>query len=175
MKFNNLSKWLLWWPKTPAPNLFRVIGGHATWHALFPPLYGRVFFFSILCCSSSELLYIKWFRQVWLQTRYESRPKYRILLYSWLPTGTYHTNLVIWKKRIWAIFSMENPLYMLKSYFSGRNLAKFCPQKNTAVWGRISEYQKSTPVKKLSVLWGTPISHSLWISGNFPGVGGDYM
>jgi hypothetical protein len=67
---------------------------------------------------------------------------------------------------------MENPLYILKSYFSGRNLAKFCPKKGTAVWGSISEYQKSPPVKKPSVLWGTPISHSLWISGNFPGVGG---
>ncbi len=61
---------------------------------------------------------------------------------------------------------------MLKSYFSGRNLAKFCPQKSTAVWESISEYRKSPPVKKPTVLWGTPISHSLWISGNFPGVGG---
>jgi hypothetical protein len=38
-----------------------------------------------------------------------------ILLYSWLPHGTYHTNLVIWKKftqnlvRITPIFSMKNP------------------------------------------------------------------
>jgi len=29
----------------------------------------------------------------------------------------------IW--RILAIFSMENPLYRSKSYFSGRNLARF--------------------------------------------------
>jgi hypothetical protein len=26
---------------------------------------------------------------------------------------------------------MRNPLYRLKSYFPGRNLAKFCPKKNT--------------------------------------------
>jgi len=61
---------------------------------------------------------------------------------------------------------------MLKSYFSGRNLAKFYPKKSTAVWGSISEYRKSPPVKKPTVLWGPPISHSLWISGNFPGVEG---
>jgi hypothetical protein len=33
----------------------------------------------------------------------------------------------IWQ--IWAIFSMENPLYWSKSYFSGRNLAKFQKKK----------------------------------------------
>jgi hypothetical protein len=30
---------------------------------------------------------------------------------------------------IWAIFSMENPLYKMKSYFSSQILAKFHPQK----------------------------------------------
>ncbi len=37
---------------------------------------------------------IWWFSQIWLQIRYESRgKKSRILLYSWLPTRTYHKNL----------------------------------------------------------------------------------
>jgi hypothetical protein len=38
------------------------------------------------------------FSQIWLHTRYESRKKEkekRILLYSWLPTETYHKNLAI--------------------------------------------------------------------------------
>jgi hypothetical protein len=53
-----------------------------------------------------------------------------ILLFSWLTTGTDHKNLTNWgpKKRkkknfkvwrIWVIFSTKNPLYRLKSYFSG--------------------------------------------------------
>jgi len=39
-------------------------------------------------------------------TRYEIRKKVRILLYSWLRTGTHHKNLVIWKpffKKIWQV------------------------------------------------------------------------
>ncbi len=48
----------------------------------------------------------------------------RILQYSWLPNGTYHKNLAIWKKKILQnlvnlVFSMKNPLCKLKSYFSG--------------------------------------------------------
>jgi hypothetical protein len=34
---------------------------------------------------------------------------------------------------IWAIFFLENPLYRLKLYFSGRNLANFAKTK-TLVW-----------------------------------------
>jgi hypothetical protein len=35
---------------------------------------------------------------MWLRTRYESiLKKNRILLYSWLPTGTYYKNMVILK------------------------------------------------------------------------------
>jgi hypothetical protein len=56
--------------------------------------------------------------------------KTHVLLYSWLPAGTYHIFLVfleffpleIWQ--IWAIFVLKNTLYMPKSYFSGQNLAK---------------------------------------------------
>jgi len=61
--------------------------------------------------------------------------KRKIFLCSQLPIGTYHKNLAIWKLfvlEIWrflAIFSMENTLYKLKSYFSGRNLAKISPKK----------------------------------------------
>jgi len=60
--------------------------------------------------------------------------KTRFLVYSWLPTGTYHQNLAIWIFffKIWQIqanFSMKNPLHNLKSYFSGWNFAKFRPQK----------------------------------------------
>jgi hypothetical protein len=36
----------------------------------------------------------------------------------------------IWQ--IWEIFSMENPLYRSKSYFSNQHLTKFRPNKNTA-------------------------------------------
>jgi hypothetical protein len=54
-----------------------------------------------------------------------------ILLYSWLPTWTYHKNLVnldffiFWNLSNLGHFAMENSLYRLRSYFSGRNLAKF--------------------------------------------------
>jgi hypothetical protein len=49
--------------------------------------------------------------------------------------------LAIWKNksfkiwRIWAIFFIKNPLYRLKSYFSGQSLAKFRPIKNDASKG----------------------------------------
>jgi hypothetical protein len=33
--------------------------------------------------------------QIWLHSRYERRQNKEILLYSWLPTGTYHKNLAI--------------------------------------------------------------------------------
>jgi hypothetical protein len=36
----------------------------------------------------------------------------------------------IWQ--IWAIVSMENPLYRSKSYFSGQHFAKFHKKENTA-------------------------------------------
>jgi hypothetical protein len=51
--------------------------------------------------------------------------KNRILLFSWLPTGTSHENLANLGQ-----FFQENPLYKLKSYFSGRNLTKFRQKKN---------------------------------------------
>jgi hypothetical protein len=63
------------------------------------------------------------------------KKKNRILLYSWLPPETYHKNMAIWKLIfseiwwIWAIFSMENPLYRWKSYFPGRNLTRFRQKK----------------------------------------------
>jgi hypothetical protein len=60
--------------------------------------------------------------------------KIRILLYSWLLIGIYHKNLMIWIlfcfkiSQIWVnFFSMKNPFYRLKSYFSGQNLLKFHP------------------------------------------------
>jgi hypothetical protein len=57
------------------------------------------FILRILWCSQSDDHPKKSFRQIWLHTRYESRKKKnRIVLYSWLPTGTYHNNLVMWKK-----------------------------------------------------------------------------
>jgi hypothetical protein len=61
------------------------------------------------------------------------------LLYSWLPTGTYHKKLAIWYFfsfeiwRTWAKFSMKNPLVRSKSYFPGQNLAKFS-DKQITVW-----------------------------------------
>jgi hypothetical protein len=47
-----------------------------------------------------------------------------------------------WKPRFFInlaefgpFFLIENPLYRLKSYFSGQNLGKFCPpKKNTAYY-----------------------------------------
>jgi hypothetical protein len=51
----------------------------------------------------------------------KGKNKNRILLYSWLPTGTIHKNLAIleifFKKKsgeFGPIFSMENPLYRWK-------------------------------------------------------------
>jgi hypothetical protein len=73
---------------------------------------------------------IRWFSQIWLQTRYENRKKpesFYILGYLpeliikiWRFTKTF---VEIW--RIWATISLGNPLYRWKSYFWGRNLAKF--------------------------------------------------
>jgi hypothetical protein len=34
---------------------------------------------------------------MWLHTRYEGKKKKEILMYSWLPFGTYHKNMAIWK------------------------------------------------------------------------------
>ncbi len=55
----------------------------------------------------------------------------------------------IW--RMWAIFSMENPVYRSKSYFRSR----FCPKKNTAtnrlyglVWDRATYKAQATHLKK---------------------------
>jgi hypothetical protein len=88
----------------------------------------------------------KTFSQIWLQTRSQSRKKNtRILLYSWLPTGTY----IIKFWRFWNFLWVENlansglfffpcnfflktywnPLCRSKPYFSLRNLAKFRPEK----------------------------------------------
>jgi hypothetical protein len=62
------------------------------------------------------------------------KKKIKILLYSWVPIGTYHKNVKIWNLFIYIsksgdfgpFFFMENPLYRSKSYFSGPNfLAKF--------------------------------------------------
>ncbi len=58
--------------------------------------------------------------------------KNRILLYSWLPTGTQHKNLAIWNFLFFEIgelgpFFPQKILYGFKSYFSGQNLTKFPP------------------------------------------------
>ncbi len=56
--------------------------------------------------------------------------KNRILLYSWLPTVSYHMTLAMWNFFSWksgeygAFFPMKDPLYRSKSYFSGRGLEK---------------------------------------------------
>jgi hypothetical protein len=56
--------------------------------------------------------------------------KNKIILYSWLPIGTYHKNLAIKKNYLEnlvksGLFCMENPIYSLNSYFSSQNLVKF--------------------------------------------------
>jgi hypothetical protein len=58
----------------------------------------------------------------------------RILLYSWLPTGSYHKIMAIliflsFKFGEFGSFSCENSLYRLKSYFPGRNLMKLAHKK----------------------------------------------
>jgi hypothetical protein len=83
------------------------------------------FFFSILWCSWKWRSSIIWFRQIWLQTRYE-----RILKKESFYILGYLLELTIKIWRIWAIFlSMENPLYRLESLFSGQNLVKIRPDK----------------------------------------------
>jgi hypothetical protein len=54
-------------------------------------------YFFPFCDVAEMAISIRWFSQIWPQTRYEITKKIRILLYSWLPTGTYHKNLAIWK------------------------------------------------------------------------------
>jgi len=65
-----------------------------------------------------------------LDMKVGKKKRERILLYSWLPTRTYHKNLATGgeKKSLksgkFAFFSfqMKNPLYRSKIYFPGRNL-----------------------------------------------------
>jgi hypothetical protein len=64
------------------------------------------------------------------------KKKTRILLYSRLPTGTYHENLAIWKLflkksgEFGSLFFHEKSfINRLKSYFSSRNLIKFHHRK----------------------------------------------
>jgi len=58
----------------------------------------------------------------------------------WLPAGTDHKNLAIWNfilffeigRILGHFFSMENPLYRLKSYsFFRLKFGEFLPQKKT--------------------------------------------
>ncbi len=81
---------------------------------------------------------IRWFSQIWLHTRYESRKKTEsfyilgcllelIIKIWWFGKNSFE----IW--RIWAIFSTEYPSYRLKSYFPGWNLVKLHPKKNHCV------------------------------------------
>jgi hypothetical protein len=61
---------------------------------------------------------IRWFSQICLNTRYENTA---ILLYSWLPTETYHKNLAIWSFfffEIWQIWALFFPWKIL---WRGRN------------------------------------------------------
>jgi hypothetical protein len=61
------------------------------------------------------------------------KTKNKILLYSWLPIGTYHKNVAIWSffpsksgEFRFFFFPMKDPSYRLKSYFQveiWRNLA----------------------------------------------------
>jgi hypothetical protein len=66
--------------------------------------------------------------------------KHRILLYSWLPTGTYLKNLAIWhcfplkSGEFGPIFPWKNLcVYRSKSYFSGWNLTKSHQNKKTLI------------------------------------------
>jgi hypothetical protein len=66
--------------------------------------------------------------------------KTRILLYSCLPTGIYNKNLAIVILNFFCksgdfgfFFPVKNPFYKSKSYFSGRNLAKFLQNKRS-IW-----------------------------------------
>jgi len=60
-----------------------------------------------------------------------------LLLYSWLPTETYHKNLetIFFPKseKFGPFFFMKNPFYRSKSYLSGRNLAKFHKKEEEAL------------------------------------------
>jgi len=71
-----------------------------------------------------------------LDTKFRKK-KNRILLYSWLPSGTYHSNLMIWNCfsfeiwRIWVIYSMKNHKCMDQNHFF-----------------QVEKFAKNSPVKK---------------------------
>ncbi len=57
---------------------------------------------------------------------------------GWLPTGTYHQNPEVWKRKrksgkFGSFFSMKNPLYRSKSYFSSQILQKFTSRRNSGI------------------------------------------
>ncbi len=91
--------------------------------------------------------------------------KKRIILHSWLPTGNLSlksSNLVFFLGlRIWNFFSMKNHLFMLKSYFPGRNLTKFSQQeKHSSAY----THNKLTSIlfTKRTILTWMPKSLSNW-------------
>jgi hypothetical protein len=84
--------------------------------------------------KSKMMIVKKIFSQIWLYIRYESRRNWTESFYilSWLPTGTYHQNLVIpnlnknKNKNQGLKFGPFFPRKILciwsKSYFPGKNL-----------------------------------------------------
>jgi hypothetical protein len=100
---------------------------------------GSGFLLRILCCSQSgnhpENNWAKFGYILHLKVD-PKKTKSRILLYySCLRTETYHKNLAFFSKNNWnlpnlSLFSMKNPMYRMKSYFSSRNLAKIRQWKN---------------------------------------------
>jgi len=84
------------------------------------------FFFPILWCSWKWRSSIRWFSQIWLQTRYERifiKKSFYILGYLLEPT--------IKIRQIWAIFFFHGKsfVYRLKSLLSHQKLLKFCLEK----------------------------------------------
>jgi len=125
----------------------------------------RVFFLFFFFNFVMELkwqLSIRWFRQIWWHTKYESRKNQNPLLYSWLPTGTYHKNLnldlfifEIWQ--VWVFFPWKILCIGQNCISQVKNLWHFAPQKKTLQqmqWCILATYWWTT-------LFGMPLEYYL--------------
>jgi hypothetical protein len=71
-----------------------------------------------------QIIYFLICRKIWLHTRYESKKKTGILLYSWLPpNASYHNNLAIWYIYFFFFRNMANlgHFFLWKIPCIGRN------------------------------------------------------
>jgi hypothetical protein len=114
----------LWWWDGGEDGWFTLGKGFGIF--LNNPTQSVFFFKRILWCSRhggdhSENI----FSQIWLHARHESRKRIKsfyiyiyIYTYSWLRSGTYHKNLMIWNFfgfkiwQIWVICFVKNLLYI---------------------------------------------------------------